>query len=438
MTSPKSKSLDDLLSSQLAQRKTRNLFRSLETPANEQGLVDFSSNDYLSLSRNADVRQEYVSLIQQRSAARGTQLPEGDGFGLGSGGSRLLDGNSALAEGLERALARFHGAPAGLLFNSGYEANTGLFSAVPQVGDVVVYDEFIHASVHSGMRLSRARRTVKFRHNTVWRRREEEEDLLEGRTIHSARSASSAALRDVPLLSLDETLRQFVEDRDGREIREGRKHVFIAVEALYSMDGDLAPLEDIVKCVEQHLPLGNGHVIVDEAHSNGIFGPGGRGLVCELGLEKRIWATVMTFGKAMGCSGGKLVDFFISTRETLRLHDGLSQGIESRMLTQGITPRSSQNSNRPLHTHHAFVSHQLRPLLHLHHSHGLPLACQHSSRPQLRRQWPGGRGPTQALRPGSVHAHATHGARCQSGNNRALVLSVPVITDPSRLHLQGT
>lgn len=323
MTPPKSKSLDDLLSSQLAQRKTRNLFRSLETPASEQGLVDFSSNDYLSLSRNADIRQAYVSLIQQRSAATG--LSEADGFGLGSGGSRLLDGNSALAEGLERALAHFHGASAGLLFNSGYEANTGLFSAVPQAGDVVVYDEFIHASVHSGMRLSRARRTVKFRHNTVWRRaREDEEDLLEGRTTHIARSASSAALRDAPLLSLDETLRQTVEGGDGREIREGRKHVFVAVEALYSMDGDLAPLEDIVKCVEQHLPLGNGHVIVDEAHSNGVFGPGGRGIVCELGLEKRIWATVMTFGKAMGCSGGKSADFFhFDKRETLQPCDGL-------------------------------------------------------------------------------------------------------------------
>lgn len=270
MASHKSSSLDDLLSSQLAQRKERNLFRSLETPANEQGLVDFSSNDYLSLSKNSAIRQDYISFIQQRPGS-------GLDFGLGSGGSRLLDGNNSLAESLEHNLAKFHGASAGLLFNSGYEANTGLFSAVPQLGDVVVYDEFIHASVHAGMKLSRASHTVRFRHNNVW---------------------------GGPG-SLDETLRKVLEGRNGRGIKEGRKHVFIAVEAVYSMDGDLAPLEDIVKCVEQHLTLGNGHVIVDEAHSNGVFGPRGRGLVCELGLEKRIWATVLTFGKAMGCSGGK-------------------------------------------------------------------------------------------------------------------------------------
>lgn len=279
MASSKSSSLDELLASQLTQRKDRGLFRSLQSSAVEQGLVDFSSNDYLSLSRNQDIKKEYISLLQG-------QLQKESAFRLGSGGSRLLDGNSSLAETLERNLAHFHGAPAGLLFNSGYEANTGLFSAVPQAGDVVVYDEFIHASVHSGMKLSRASRCVKFRHNSVW--------------------ATEDTSRDNPLASLEETLRRIIDSPKGGDIKAGRNHVFVAVEALYSMDGDLAPLDEIVRCVEEQLPLGNGHIIVDEAHSNGVFGPEGRGLVCELGLEKRIWATVLTFGKAMGCSGGKL------------------------------------------------------------------------------------------------------------------------------------
>lgn len=306
--------LDALLSAQLARREERGLLRALAT--REAGLVDFSSNDYLSLSRAPDLRRAFLALL-------GSQQQEGQqGFSLGSGGSRLLDGNCALAEALERQLARFHRAPAGLLFNSGYEANTGLLSAVPQPGDVVVYDELVHASVHAGMRLGRARRTLKFRHNTVWggrqgRRRSRsrlgEEDGDGDGDLSKGGGGSSCMIHHregpPPPLSLEETLRQLVGDKashDGRgEIRQGRRHVFIAVEALYSMDGDLAPLQDIVQCVEKHLPLGNGHVVVDEAHSNGVFGPGGRGLVCELGLEKRVWATVMTFGKAMGCSGGK-------------------------------------------------------------------------------------------------------------------------------------
>lgn len=325
MASSKPSSLDDLLSSQLARRKERSLFRSLGTPANEQGLVDFSSNDYLSLSRNPEIKQEYISFLQQQQQQQGDRLtqllppnkcswagpPGDDDFRLGSGGSRLLDGNSSLAETLERSLAAFHGAPAGLLFNSGYEANTGLFSAVPQAGDVVVYDEFIHASVHAGMKLSRAAgRTVKFRHNSVfW---DDDQDVVTPPPPPPPSPSSSSsclptlvtALGNTPA-SLDAVLRQVVQGRHGHEIRQGRRHVFVAVEAVYSMDGDLAPLHDIVRCVEKHLPLGNGHVIVDEAHSNGVFGPGGRGLVCELGLQDRIWATILTFGKAMGCSGGK-------------------------------------------------------------------------------------------------------------------------------------
>ncbi|KAF3760392.1 PLP-dependent transferase [Cryphonectria parasitica EP155] len=258
-----SSALDDVFSFVLARRQSRGLLRRLTTPTQQTPLVDFSSNDYLSLSCNPDLKRSYISRLQT----------SGEEFGLGSGGSRLLDGNTTLAETLEQTLAEFHGAGAALLFNSGYEANTGLLACVPRAGDVVVLDELVHASVHAGVKLCRAAR------------------------VGSARDQGTN------LESLSGVLRATTGGEDGRAVREGRKHVFIAVEAVYSMDGDLAPLCDIVRCVEQYLPLGNGHVIVDEAHSNGLFGTRGRGLVCELDLESRVWARVHTFGKALGCSG---------------------------------------------------------------------------------------------------------------------------------------
>lgn len=91
--------------------------------------------------------------------------------------------------------------------------------------------------------------------------------------------------------------------QEGEKLRTGQANVFVAVESVYSMDGDLAPLADIVDCVEGRLPNGNGHIIVDEAHSTGWLGDRGRGLVSQLGLESRVWARVHTFGKAMGCAG---------------------------------------------------------------------------------------------------------------------------------------
>lgn len=272
--------LDNTLAAILSSRLTQGRLRRLTIPSSTS--VDFSSNSYLSLSSNPAVKAAYVSFILPHLQS---SSPEA-GFGLGSGGSRLLDGNSAFTEDLERRIAEFHGADAGLLFNSGFEANTGLFACVPQKGDVIVYDELIHASVHDGMKLSRAQR-IAFAHNKVYD------------------AATSSASSKYP--SLDSLLKSLAEDT---QVSSGKKNVFIAVEGVYSMDGDLAPLQEIVECVEKRLPQGNGYVIVDEAHSTGIFGRQGRGLVCQLGLEGRIWARVHTFGKAMGCSGGKF--FFIS------------------------------------------------------------------------------------------------------------------------------
>lgn len=225
------------------------------------GSIDFSSNDFLSLSQSCTLRKAYLEEF-----AKASQVP------LGSGGSRLLDGNSLYAERLEKDIASFHNAPSGLLFNSGFDANAGLFSCIPQVGDFVVYDEFIHASVHEGMRLSRAEKCLPFKHNCV-------KDF--GGIIKR-------------LVAQDE------------KMKTGATNVFVAVETVYSMDGDVAPITEILDIIDAYLPKGNGHLIVDEAHATGVYGDAGRGLICHLGVEDRVFARLHTFGKALSCGGGTI------------------------------------------------------------------------------------------------------------------------------------
>jgi 8-amino-7-oxononanoate synthase len=253
--------LEKSMSTALSKRRQNSTLRALTLPKRNQ--VDFSSNDFLSLSTSPLLKSAFLSeLSHQTNSAQ---------FRLGSSGSRLLDGNSRYAEDLEVEIAAFHGAESGLLFNSGFDANAGFFACVPQRGDVVVYDALIHASVHEGMRMSRAAKRVAFKHNDV--------------------------------SDLEKVLGEVNSAVEG--IKEGKRSVFIAVEGLYSMDGDVAPLREIVETVERCLPLGNGHIIVDEAHSTGIYGEKGRGIVCSLDLERRIFARLHTFGKALGCNGGK-------------------------------------------------------------------------------------------------------------------------------------
>ncbi|PVH96115.1 PLP-dependent transferase [Periconia macrospinosa] len=250
---PLERDFQNLLDRRRANSTLRNLtFNSSKT--------DFSSNDFLSLSKNHSLKAAFLDELQR------TSLP------VGSGGSRLLDGNSAYAENLEGEIASFHGAESGLLFNSGFDANAGFFACVPQKGDVVVYDELIHASVHDGMRMSRAEKTVPFKHNCV-------QDLK---------------------VVLEKQRR---DQKDFMPLKGRSAHIFVAVESIYSMDGDLAPLRAIVEAVEETLPKGTGYIVVDEAHATGVIGPQGRGLVSHLGLERRIFARLHTFGKALACNG---------------------------------------------------------------------------------------------------------------------------------------
>ncbi|PCH42547.1 PLP-dependent transferase [Wolfiporia cocos MD-104 SS10] len=255
-------SLDTKLSDALRSRDARLIRRRLPDPDADAGLADFSTNDYLSLARSP--------LLRSRFLAKLVDAPDV----LGSGGSRLLVNGPAHAA-LETRLQNFFGAPAALLFNSGFDANVGFFSSVPQPGDAVVFDEHIHASVHDGMRASRISPGLlrPFSHNSV------------------------QALREV--------LAQLTDEHP--DMRTGENSVFLAVETLYSMDGTVAPLAEMVETMEELFPAGNGHVVVDEAHATGLYGPQGRGLVALLGLERRVLARLHTFGKALAGTGAVLL-----------------------------------------------------------------------------------------------------------------------------------
>jgi len=233
-------SADTFLSQALKKREEQNALRKLVV--NKQ-LIDFCSNDYLGFAQSEILQQ---AIQQEYNALKNATN--------GSGGSRLLSGNTAYAEILENKIAKFHNAAAGLIYNSGYDANVGLFSSVLQKEHTIIYDELIHASMHDGIKLSSAKAYL-FKHND--------------------------------LAHLEERLK----------IAEGI--IFVAIESIYSMDGDEAPLNEIVLLCEKY----NANLIVDEAHATGITHNKGKGKIQELGLEEKIFARVHTFGKALGCHG---------------------------------------------------------------------------------------------------------------------------------------
>lgn len=193
--------------------------------------VDFWSNDYLGLGRVAHTIQIN-----------------------GSTGSRLISGNSKAVEDVESKLASHFQSEAALIFNSGYDANVGLFSSLPQKGDTILYDELVHASVRDGIRLSFAN-SFSFKHN-------DPADL-------------------------------------EKKLQKARGSIFVAVESLYSMDGDIAPLVDIGRLCSDYGAL----LIVDEAHSGGVFGKEGKGLCAESGISESVFIRLFTFGKAYGAHG---------------------------------------------------------------------------------------------------------------------------------------
>ncbi|MDO6430106.1 8-amino-7-oxononanoate synthase [Flavitalea sp. BT771] len=242
---------EDFLDKKLQERKDQHAFRRLRLP---DGATDLCSNDYLGIATNRLIEK---ALAAQPNPAGANSQP---GAPHGSGGSRLLAGNYPLIEETERELATFHAAEAGLIFNSGYDANLGLLSCLPQRGDTILYDQLSHASIRDGIRLSFAR-AFSFGHNDL-------QDLEQ--RLQAARQGGT---------------------------------LFVVTESVFSMDGHLAPLAEMADLCQRH----DAHLIVDEAHATGIIGQKGEGLVQHLHLQKACFARVHTFGKAVGCHGAVIL-----------------------------------------------------------------------------------------------------------------------------------
>ncbi|RYJ39485.1 8-amino-7-oxononanoate synthase [Flavobacterium anhuiense] len=259
------------LNQKIESSKQQNLFRKLPVFSN---LIDFSSNDYIGFSKSETIYKHAHAY-----------LLENEIFQNGATGSRLNTGNHLLYQIAESFIAQFHEAESALIFNSGYDADLGFFSAVPQENDVVLYDELCHASIKDGLALSKAK-SYSFIHNDF-------------------------------------------EDLENHILRFPSATIYIVTETVFSMDGDSPILEELVQLSEKY----NCYLIVDEAHALGIFGDKGEGQAQYLQLHNRIFARIVTFGKALGCQGAAILG-------SIELRDYLINFARSFMYTTALSPHT--------------------------------------------------------------------------------------------------
>ena len=264
----------------LNKRLLSNSLRTLKTPSR---LIDFSSNDYLGFAKSERIFDKTHQFLIDKNIKEN-----------GATGSRLLSGNHALYTEVETFLNEFHQTESTTIFNSGYDANIGFFSSVPQRGDIILYDEFIHASIRDGIQLSNAK-AFKFKHN----------DLVD--------------LEEKILRQAQNDIRCKTEPVD----------VYIVTEAVFSMDGDSPDLVQLSKICKKN----NAFLIVDEAHAIGVFGKNGCGIAQNLNIEKDVFARIITFGKALGCHGAAI----LGSKE---LQQYLVNFARSFIYTTGLSPHS--------------------------------------------------------------------------------------------------
>tara|TARA_R110002050_G_scaffold110892_1_gene223565 strand:+ start:69541 stop:70701 length:1161 start_codon:yes stop_codon:yes gene_type:complete len=280
-------SFPNKLNKKLEERVSNNALRSLRIANN---LIDFSSNDYLGFAHNSNIFENTSRMLADKKSEQN-----------GATGSRLISGNHSLYLEVENIISDFHKAESALVFNSGYDANIGFFSAVPQRGDVIFYDEYIHASIRDGIALSAAK-GYKFKHN----------DLNNLKKVMNRVSATA--------------------------IESSEVQVYVVTESIFSMDGDTPDLKLFAEyCDKSHC-----HLIVDEAHAIGVFGENGEGLITELQLEHLVFARIITFGKAMGCHGAAILG-------SQRLKDYLVNFARSFIYTTGLPPHSLATINAAYH-----------------------------------------------------------------------------------------
>lgn len=254
----------------LHNREIKNAVRVL---GRQSSLIDFSSNDYLGFAKSETIFDAtHQFLIDKNIKINGAT------------GSRLLSGNNTLYTEVESFLSEFHQSESATIFNSGYDANIGFFSSVPQRGDIILYDEFIHASIRDGIQLSNAK-AFKFKHNNI---------------VH-----------------LDEMLKRVQHDNS---------EIYVVTESVFSMDGDSPDLTQMAKTCRKH----NVFFIVDEAHAVGVFK---EGLVQKLNLQNDVFARIITFGKALGCHGATILG-------SKDLQTYLVNFARSFIYTTGLSPHS--------------------------------------------------------------------------------------------------
>ena len=261
------------LVSKLNLREQTNSLRKLPLSNN---WVDFSSNDYLGFAKNESIfNQAHQYLIATNLKINGAT------------GSRLLTGNHTLYQETEAFIAQFHQAESALIFNSGYDANVGFFSAVPQRNDVILFDEYVHASIRDGIKMSFAK-SYKFEHND---------------------------LNDLEIL---------IQKNKSTE-----NEIYIVTESVFSMDGDSPDIEKLVAISQKNNCL----LVIDEAHALGVFGKNGCGLIQEFNLQNEIFARIMTFGKGLGCHGAAVLG-------SEELNNYLVNFAKSFIYTTGLSPHS--------------------------------------------------------------------------------------------------
>ena len=266
------------LQQKLQQREEQNALRQLPI-AND--LIDFASNDYIGFSKNETIFHETHQYLLDKNIKVN-----------GATGSRLLSGNHALYSETEDFIFQFHQAETALIFNSGYDANIGFFGTVPQRNDVILYDELCHASIRDGIQMSKAK-SYKFPHN----------DLEE----------------------LEKLITKYQPTTDNRQPTT----VYIVTESVFSMDGDCPNVEALTNLSEKY----SAFLVVDEAHALGVFGQQGEGLVQSLGLEDKVFARIMTFGKGLGCHGAAILG-------SQSLKSYLVNFARSFVYTTGLSPHS--------------------------------------------------------------------------------------------------
>ncbi len=260
------------LSSKLDSRKQQNAFRQL--PLQNNNLVDFTSNDYLGFSKSVTIFNETHDFLKVHNFKQN-----------GATGSRLISGNHSLYEQTENFIAEFHKSETALIFNSGYDANVGFFSSVPQKGDLILYDELCHASIRDGILLSNAR-SYKFAHNDY-------------------------------------------EDLERLISKNPDTIIYIVTESVFSMDGDSPHLEELIRISNKY----NCYPVIDEAHALGVFDKNGEGLVQQYNLQDKFFARIVTFGKGLGCHGAAIVG-------SKELKDYLVNFARSFIYTTGLSPHS--------------------------------------------------------------------------------------------------